>query len=80
MHSLERGSRLLDAAISNENLARIGHDLGLDGRIHKNPSQRGTASWKTMAMTVEAIFGAIWQEQGPAAVRNAMISVGLLET
>lgn len=49
---------------SNQNLNEIGVERGLSRYIKLNACQKGAAPPNTMASTVEAIIGAVWEDSG----------------
>ncbi|KAJ0415780.1 ribonuclease III domain-containing protein [Aspergillus carlsbadensis] len=63
----------------NANLAARGFDLGIDGYIQNNPSQRGIISDGMMATTMEAIIGAVFLDKNRelAAVEPIIAAFGL---
>lgn len=66
-------------SVANLKLAEIGFAKGLDPLIYKNPSQVGAVSAKPMALTVEALLGAVFMDSGKSAdaVRRVMAELGL---
>ncbi|KUL89264.1 hypothetical protein ZTR_03712 [Talaromyces verruculosus] len=76
--SLTKGqwTQIRSSILSNENLARVGFQTGLDRCLNLNP---GTAviSQAMMATTVEAILGAVHLDGGDQALASVMIKLGL---
>lgn len=70
---------MLVRVCSNDNLATVGFNVGLDAHIMVNPGQLGAVSRKTMATTVEAVIGAIYLDSGKdiEAAKDAMVCIGL---
>lgn len=68
--------QIRNSILSNENLARVGFQTGLDRCLNLNP---GTAviSQSMMATTVEAILGAVHLDGGDQALASVMINLGL---
>ncbi|KAK6384337.1 hypothetical protein LTS17_001900 [Exophiala oligosperma] len=62
--STEKGSNLVSSRGSNQNLNEIGAECGFSRYIKLNPCQKGAAPPTTMASTVEAIIGAVWEDSG----------------
>jgi len=62
--STEEGSNLVSSRGSNKNLNEVGAERGLSRYIKLNSCQKGTAPPTTMASTVEAIIGAVWEDSG----------------
>jgi len=73
------GQQLVSTIGSNQNLARIARQIGLDrGHISLHPGHMGPPTDGTLATTIEAVLGAIyWDSRDERNVRNAMIQMGL---
>lgn len=70
---------ILNNVASNVNLGEVASKAGLGLHIKANPGQVGPVSRKTLATTVEAVLGAIWEDSGKdiQAVKTAMMNMGL---
>ncbi|KAI5457495.1 ribonuclease III domain-containing protein [Mariannaea sp. PMI_226] len=64
--------------VSNENLARVGKEHGLDGCINVNAGTN-QISPAMVATTVEAILGAVEQDGGREALGKVMNQLGLAQ-
>lgn len=78
--SLERVSRIVSMAGSNSNLDKIGREHGIDAFIQRNPGQQDFIPPLLMASTIEAIFGAVYLDNGMKSVTRVMQNLGIIPT
>lgn len=76
MQNIGQWTQIRTTILSNENLALVGIQMGLDGCLNLNP---GTVniSRDMMATAVEAILGAVHLDGGDHALASVMINLGL---
>ena len=73
-------SKEMERIGSNSNLSRVGHELYFDAFIDIHPSQLGQpVSVVTMATTIEAVLGAVWEDSGHSIeyVKDVMDALNL---
>jgi dsRNA-specific ribonuclease len=72
--------RSISSVGSNENLARVARQIGLDGgHIIVNPGHMGPPTDSMLATSVEAVLGAIyWDSRDEQNVRRATTRMGLI--
>ena len=59
---LAEGNELVSRNFNNSNLANAARSHGLEPFIQTHPGQLGSASQGTLADTLEAIVGAVWED------------------
>ena len=63
---------------NNGRRAQIGEDQGLNDIVNKNNSQPGPLSQNLLAITVQAIIGAVFKDGGLEAATRVMRTWGVL--
>jgi ribonuclease III len=75
---VEAGQNIVSRLSSNNHLATIGKNLGLERCINPNPSQKDVINDSLVADTVEAIIGAVFLDGGLEASERVMEILGVL--